>query len=196
MQPQADVVDLIKQLGHSKCILVAHDWGAAVAWSVARTVRTPCEIISCIVNRVSAPGAGGAAGVGGGPSTRQAHAHHHERPKAGKKVRSSCIYTCQQYRCCVNNAQSSHRSYYMSLFQMPWVPEQLLSLNDFQGIEEALTNRTGGVLNPSKRLTAADVDQFKKPFSFPGSMTAAINYYRANLSAKAALALGSTATCV
>ena len=37
---QADVVDLIKKLGHSSCILVAHDWGAAVAWTVARSVRS------------------------------------------------------------------------------------------------------------------------------------------------------------
>lgn len=35
---QADVVDLIAQLGHRSCILVGHDWGAAVAWTVARSV--------------------------------------------------------------------------------------------------------------------------------------------------------------
>jgi pimeloyl-ACP methyl ester carboxylesterase len=27
-----DIVELIPALGHSKCILVAHDWGGAVAW--------------------------------------------------------------------------------------------------------------------------------------------------------------------
>ena len=27
-----DIAELIPALGHSKCILVAHDWGGAVAW--------------------------------------------------------------------------------------------------------------------------------------------------------------------
>src|SRR6266850_3218539 len=31
-----DVVDLIKSFGASKAAIVAHDWGAAVAWAVAR----------------------------------------------------------------------------------------------------------------------------------------------------------------
>ena len=27
-----DIVELIPALGHSKCVLVAHDWGGRVAW--------------------------------------------------------------------------------------------------------------------------------------------------------------------
>jgi pimeloyl-ACP methyl ester carboxylesterase len=31
----ADVVGLVRALGHQRCVLVAHDWGGAIAWSVA-----------------------------------------------------------------------------------------------------------------------------------------------------------------
>ncbi len=31
----ADIVGLVQELGHERCILVAHDWGGAIAWSVA-----------------------------------------------------------------------------------------------------------------------------------------------------------------
>ena len=27
-----DIVELIPALGHSKCVLVSHDWGGVVAW--------------------------------------------------------------------------------------------------------------------------------------------------------------------
>jgi len=30
-----DIVELIPALGHSTAILVAHDWGGAIAWEVA-----------------------------------------------------------------------------------------------------------------------------------------------------------------
>lgn len=29
-----DIAELIPALGHTSCVLVAHDWGGAVAWSV------------------------------------------------------------------------------------------------------------------------------------------------------------------
>lgn len=31
----ADVAGLVRALGHERCVLVAHDWGGAIAWSVA-----------------------------------------------------------------------------------------------------------------------------------------------------------------
>ncbi len=31
----ADVSGLVRALGHDRCVLVAHDWGGAIAWSVA-----------------------------------------------------------------------------------------------------------------------------------------------------------------
>lgn len=78
---------------------------------------------------------------------------------------------------------------FSSLFQLPWVPEQLLSYDDYRGLENALTSRKSGVLNPSMRPTSADMEQIKKPFTFPGTMTAALNYYRANYSIKTVLTM-------
>jgi epoxide hydrolase 4 len=33
----ADVAGLVRALGHERCVLIAHDWGGAIAWSVAIT---------------------------------------------------------------------------------------------------------------------------------------------------------------
>lgn len=30
-----DLAELVPALGHKKCVLVGHDWGAAVAWAFA-----------------------------------------------------------------------------------------------------------------------------------------------------------------
>ena len=38
-----DLSELLPALGHDKCVLVSHDWGAAIAWSFAtrHPVRPP-----------------------------------------------------------------------------------------------------------------------------------------------------------
>lgn len=94
--------------------------------------------------------------------------------------------------CAIREHPPPNRSSYMVLFQLPWLPEQLVAYNDFSGLTDIFTSRKSGVLNPSMRLTSADMEQFKKPFSFPGSLTASINYYRANLPAKRMLSMSNT----
>lgn len=67
-------------------------------------------------------------------------------------------------------------SWYMFFFQIPKLPEWLLSRNDFEGLEKGLQNSTveRGV------FTDADIAEYKKAWREPFALTSMLNYYRAN----------------
>ncbi|XP_033615595.1 epoxide hydrolase 3 isoform X2 [Fukomys damarensis] len=66
------------------------------------------------------------------------------------------------------------RSNYMFLFQLPRLPEKLLSMSDFQILKSSLTDRKTGI----PRLTPCELEAFLYGFSQPGGLTGPINYYR------------------
>jgi pimeloyl-ACP methyl ester carboxylesterase len=68
-------------------------------------------------------------------------------------------------------------SWYMFFFQIPALPEWLLSRNDYALLESALRNTT------AKRdvFTTEDIAAYKKSWREPFALTAMINYYRANI---------------
>jgi epoxide hydrolase 4 len=66
------------------------------------------------------------------------------------------------------------RSWYTLLFQVPWVPERLLSLQDYAVLERAWQRQT---VNPAA-FTADDIAQYKQALSRHG-LTAPLSYYRA-----------------
>ena len=68
-------------------------------------------------------------------------------------------------------------SWYMFFFQIPRLPEWLMSRNDFAILAEGLKNSTAeqGV------FSAEDIGEYKKAWSEPTALTSAINYYRANI---------------
>ncbi|XP_029773427.1 epoxide hydrolase 3 isoform X2 [Suricata suricatta] len=88
----ADIQDVILGLGYSKCILVAHDWGAVLAWNFS--IYYPSLVARMVV-------------VSGAPMS---------------------VY--QDYS--IRHISQFFRSNYMFLFQLPWLPEKLLSMSDFQ----------------------------------------------------------------
>ena len=68
------------------------------------------------------------------------------------------------------------RSWYMLFFQLPRVPEWLMSANDFASVERTFQKtvvRRGA-------FTDTDIAIYKKALREPGALTGAINYYRAN----------------
>ena len=67
----------------------------------------------------------------------------------------------------------------MLLFQLPWLPEWLISAGDFAGLER--TFRRTVVRRGS--ITPTDIAIYKKALREPDALTAAINYYRANFTA-------------
>jgi pimeloyl-ACP methyl ester carboxylesterase len=63
-------------------------------------------------------------------------------------------------------------SWYMLFFQIPLLPEWLISLNDFASVERSLKGTRG--------FTDTDIAVYKKALREPNALTSAVNYYRAN----------------
>ena len=66
------------------------------------------------------------------------------------------------------------RSWYIALFQLPKVPEWLLSANDYAGIRSAFKEQA---VNPNA-FTKADLDMLVAAAAKPGALSAMLNYYR------------------
>ncbi|QQS42313.1 MAG: alpha/beta hydrolase [Acidobacteriota bacterium] len=68
-------------------------------------------------------------------------------------------------------------SWYMFFFQLPRIPEILLSANDFEGPSKAIRSSTAtpGV------ITDEDIEEYKIAWARPGSITGGLNLYRANV---------------
>ncbi|ALG10165.1 alpha/beta fold hydrolase [Kibdelosporangium phytohabitans] len=124
----ADVAALVHEIGAGPVHLVGHDWGAAVAWSVA--ARRP-ELVRSLTS-VSVP------------------------------------HNLAFLRAMVSGDQLL-RSYYMALFQVPWVPE--LFVRAFPGLLARSLARTG--------MTVAQVGRVQSEIVRGGALTGALNWYRA-----------------
>jgi pimeloyl-ACP methyl ester carboxylesterase len=69
------------------------------------------------------------------------------------------------------------KSWYMLFFQLPRVPEWLMSAKDYAFVERIFKKT---VARPGA-FTDTDIAVYKKALREPGALTAAINYYRANV---------------
>jgi pimeloyl-ACP methyl ester carboxylesterase len=67
------------------------------------------------------------------------------------------------------------RSWYMVLFQLPWLPERLVRAGDFRGLRRTLRRDP---VRP-EAFNDQDIDRYVQAAAQPGAMRAAINYYRA-----------------
>ncbi|MBU7585120.1 MAG: alpha/beta hydrolase [Nostoc sp. TH1S01] len=66
------------------------------------------------------------------------------------------------------------RSWYMFLFQLPFIPELLLQAFDYQTIAQTIQ---GTAVNKNA-FTSSDLDAYKNAAAKPGALTAMLNYYR------------------
>ena len=69
------------------------------------------------------------------------------------------------------------RSWYMFLFQLPRIPEWMISRNNMAAIERAFTNSVAR----KGSFSAVEIESYKEALRQPGALTSAINYYRANI---------------
>jgi len=65
------------------------------------------------------------------------------------------------------------KSWYMFYFQIPWLPERMLAMNNFHALADTLqrTSRPG-------TFTDEDLVHYKGAWAQPGAITAMINWYR------------------
>jgi pimeloyl-ACP methyl ester carboxylesterase len=77
------------------------------------------------------------------------------------------------------NPRQMLRSWYMLFFQLPALPEALFRARNFAALDSALKNGTVR----KDAITDDDMRYFREAFRNPYSITAAINYYRANVRA-------------
>jgi epoxide hydrolase 4 len=63
------------------------------------------------------------------------------------------------------------KSWYIGLFQVPWLPERLLSASDFAWLRQALTRTS----QPGA-FQADDLEHYRKAWAQPGALTAMLNW--------------------
>lgn len=66
------------------------------------------------------------------------------------------------------------RSWYIGFFQIPWLPETLLRLNDWAAVRRAMRSTA----RPNT-FSGRDLDSYVEAWSRPGAMRSMINWYRA-----------------
>lgn len=129
----ADIKGVISGLGYKDCILLAHDWGGAIAWNFAYAY--PEMVEKLIVLNI---------------------------PHPAKFTEG--LQTPQQLL----------KSWYVFAFQIPWLPEFVFQLNNYQAIAEAFL----GMAIDKTAFSQEDLNAYKEAAAKPGALTAMINYYR------------------
>jgi len=130
----ADVAGLIDASGCRETVLIAHDWGAIIAWYFAiREIRPLTKLVICNVP--------------------------HPEPLR------QAMRTWKQLK----------KSWYAMFFQIPGLPEWLLTRNQAQPIADMFKNSVLTKDNYSPEV----IDIFRQSAAQPGAMRAMINYYRA-----------------
>jgi len=130
-----DVVGLIDHFGARKAAIVAHDWGAGVAWAVAQ-----------------------------------------QYPERVAKLAIMQVPPAAAWRANITLGQL-FSSWYMLFFQLPQVPEWFISRNKFAALERMFKD----TVVRKNTFSDEDIEIYKEALSQPGALTAALNYYRANL---------------
>lgn len=124
-----DVKEMIEALGYSSCVLLAHDWGGAIAWNVAHIY--PEHVDKLILCNIPHP---------------------------------KCFAKCLQ-----SSKKQFRASWYVFFFQLPYLPEFVLEMDDFKAFEEAFRK--------VKNFTEEDIEAYKYALCQSGC-TAPLNYYR------------------
>lgn len=94
-----------------------------------------------------------------------------------KLIVMNCPHPAKFAQALKNNAQQMLRSWYIAFFQLPWLPEFLLQLDEYQMIASAFVDTATN----KNAFTPQDLRVYKDAAAKPGALTAMINYYRCNL---------------
>jgi len=129
-----DIIGLADALGYEKVNLVGHDWGAAVAWTLAIWYPERSHRLGIL----------------------------------------NVPHPAVMSRFLLHDLEQLRRSWYIFLFQLPWLPEGGMRAQDWRGAMRAL--RGSGKVHT---FSDEDVEKYKEAWSQPGAITSMINWYRA-----------------
>ncbi|MEW6269554.1 MAG: alpha/beta hydrolase [Thermodesulfobacteriota bacterium] len=116
-----------------------------------------------------------------------------DHPDACRKLAvCNCPHPAVFQRALLSNPRQLLRSWYMFLFQIPYLPEWLFTRSNMRALDRAF--RSMVVRKDREVFSDDDLAEIKRAFDPPGAMTAAINYYRAQFRDRANLARYSAAT--
>ncbi len=138
-----DVAALIDASGAKETVLIAHDWGAAIAWTFAARKVRPLKRL--VIMNVPHP-----------------------------KIFADTF---------AKSAEQRKRSRYIVFFQLPWLPEAVMTANGGRAIKRAFSD----MAVDKSRFTNDVLDHYAANARIPGAMTAMLNYYRAAVRYRAAL---------
>ncbi|MCF8506417.1 MAG: alpha/beta hydrolase [Caulobacter sp.] len=131
----ADAGAVFDALGAKRRLLIAHDWGAAVAWAFA-------------MDRV--------------------------RDLEGLVIMNVPHHAVFQQNIAANPAQRK-KSWYIAFFQIPWLPEWVLTRKGAEMVGRAFSD----MAVDKSRFSEADLDHYRQNALKPGAATAMVNWYRA-----------------
>ena len=137
----ADTAALIDAAGAKNTLLMAHDWGAIVAWQFAIRKTRPLDRL--VIMNVPHP----------------ACFDRELRTWAQRK-----------------------KSWYVFFFQIPWLPERILSARKAEAVGRAFLD----MAVDKTRFPATVTDVYRRNAIEPGALRAMINYYRAAVRAGSA----------
>lgn len=81
------------------------------------------------------------------------------------------------FKTVLSSLTQARRSWYIFLFQLPWLPEWMISRNDFARLWASMAKTT---TNPG-RFTDEDRTRYLEAWREPGTPSAMLSYYRASL---------------
>jgi pimeloyl-ACP methyl ester carboxylesterase len=129
---------------------------------------------------IRALGAADAAVVGHDWGGGIAWAFAIDHPDACRKLAvCNCPHPAIFQKALLSNPRQMLRSWYMLFFQIPRLPEWILTRNHLAAVERAF--RSMVVRKDREVFSDADLRELKRAFDPPGAMTAAVNYYRAQV---------------
>ena len=143
-----DVAALIDASGKQSVVLLAHDWGAIIAWQFAIEKRRPLH----------------------------------------KLVICNVPYPALLERAARSGFAQLRKSWYVLFFQIPRLPEFLLGLRGARAIGEILRKSSSNVAMFPPEVT----EVYQRNARQPGALTAMLNYYRALLRYRKAVAARGT----
>ena len=135
----ADVEGLVAAAGAQETLLIAHDWGAIIAWHAA--IRKIATLKRLVIMNVPHP------------------------TRFMEEIRT-------------NKAQRK-KSWYVFFFQIPWLPERMLTRKNAQPIADVFTN----MAVDKTRFPQETLEHYRRNALIPGAMKAMVSYYRAAMRA-------------